>query len=481
MLLTMPVTNCASSTLAPYVGNLNTHQVLHLYRRMGFGASPEQVTAGLTKTASELVDQILDEAMALPLPPPPEWADWLVSDYDDFNEQRQEQFISWVFTWIKDMIDNGFREKMALFWHNHFVTRFEAYQCPSQLYQYHKLLQQHAFGNFKTFTHEMGRTPAMLVFLNGVQNTNIEPNENYARELYELFTLGRDNGYTQADIQETARALTGWVGYFSPCGPIGFVDVYHDEGEKTIFGRTGNWGYDELHDILFEERADTIAHFICGKLYQHFVHPEIDEVIVGELATTFKNADFEMAPVLRQLFKSEHFFDAYVVGSVMKSPLDCLIGFVRESGVPVNDEVIQGVGYLGFNLGHTLFSPVDVAGWQGNRTWIDSNTLTGRWQGLDFIIFYIYENQPEFFRQLAKDLTNNSNDPSLIAQVFADYFIPNGLYNPEMYDRTGTVLKWEVPQNYFDSGDWNLEWETVPVQIALMIRHLARLPEFQMQ
>ncbi len=477
----MPVTNCANGTLAPYVGNLTQDQVLHLYRRMGFGATPQQVEEGMTKSASDLVDQILDEALDLPLPTAPEWADWLISDYDDFNEQRQEQVISWILQWVRDMISNGFREKMALFWHSHFVTRFESYQCPSQLYQYHKLLQQYAFGNFKTFTHEMGRTPAMLVFLNGVQNTNIEPNENYARELFELFTLGQDNGYTQEDIQEAARALTGWVGYFSPCGPIGFVNVYHDDGEKTVFGKTGNWGYDELHDILFEDRAELIAKYICGKLYEHFVHPQMDDAIVAELATTFQESGFELAPVIRQLFKSEHFFDTYVSGTIVKSPLDCLISFVRESGVPVNEEVVEGIGYLGFNLGHTLFSPVDVAGWPGNRSWMDSNSLTGRWQGLDFIIFYIYENQPEFFRELAKSLTDSSNDPYFIAQVFADYFLSNGLYSPEMYDSAATVLKWEVPQNYFDSGDWNLEWDTVPIQIALLIRHFARLPEFQMQ
>ena len=477
----MPVTNCATGTLAPYTETLTRAQILHLYRRMGFGVKPDQLAAAQNRSASELVDHIMTEAMNMPLPAAPEWADWLLSDYEDFPQQRNEQFISWVLQWVRDMVSIGFREKMALFWHNHFVTRFEAYQCPSQLYSYHKLLQQHALGNFRAFTEEMGKAPAMLVFLNGVQNTNIEPNENYARELFELFTLGRDNGYTQEDIQEAARALTGWVGYFAPCGPIGYVDVYHDKQVKTIFGQTGNWGYDELHEILFEERGELIAQYICGKLYAHFVHPEIDQVIVSELAQAFMDNDFELVPVLTQLFKSEHFFDDYVVGAVVKSPLDYLISFANEVGLEANTEVLEGIGYLAYNLGHTLFNPVDVAGWPGNRTWINTDSLTGRWQGLDFVIFYIYETQPELYRQLAKRLANNSNDPDFVAQALADFFIPNGLYTPQLYERTTTVLKWEIPQNYFDRGDWNLEWETVPIQIALTLRHLGRLPEFQMQ
>jgi uncharacterized protein (DUF1800 family) len=180
-------------------------------------------------------------------------------------------------------------EKLALFWHNHFVTRNEDYGCPSYLYQYHKLLQQYALGNFKTFVKEIGKTPAMLVFLNGVQNTRFNPNENYARELYELFTLGRDNGYTQQDIVQTAKALTGWNSLENNqyCGRINFFPALHDPAQKTIFGKTNTYNYDTLHDLLFAERAVQISEYICGKLYRYFVSPQVDEVIVSELATIF--------------------------------------------------------------------------------------------------------------------------------------------------------------------------------------------------
>ncbi len=242
----MLLTNCATGTLAPYVPDAITpwdqRRVLHLYRRLGFGASPQVVEAALGQTPATLVDNLINQAINTPLPPQPVWADWDINDYTDFGQQTQQQLIEWVVSWIRSMLNNGVREKMTLFWSNHLVAKYEAYACPSQLYQYHTLLQQHAFGNFKTLVYEMGKTPAMLVFLNGVQNTSLEPNENYARELYELFTLGQGNGYTQTDIQETARALTGWNGYLTFCGGISYIPFLHDNGQKTIFGQTGNWG-----------------------------------------------------------------------------------------------------------------------------------------------------------------------------------------------------------------------------------------------
>lgn len=478
--------NCATGTLEPYVPSAdkpwNKARVQHLFRRMGHGIAPEDIEGALQQDPETLVDNLINEALNLPLPDEPEWANWSTADYDDFNTQRFEQVIGWLTEWLNGMLQFGFREKLALFWHNHFVTSFNSYQCPSYMYQYTTLLRQHALGNFKDFTVEMGKTPAMLLYLNGVQNTRFESNENYARELFELFTLGLDNGYTQTDIAEASRALTGWNGLNGPpyCTPINFVPFLFDNTDKTVFGQTGNWGYDELHDILFEQRPDEVAQHICTKIYRTFVHPEVDEGIVAGLAQTFKDHNFELAPVFRQLFKSEHFFDEYVIGTIIKSPVELFLNIIRESRVPIDGEVLQIVGYLANDLGQQILSPVDVKGWPGNRDWIDTNTMTERWLSLDFIVGrYYFDYKPELV-QLAKDLSGNSIDPYEVTASIIDHFISGGLSNPEAYDRATTVFKWEVPQNYFDAGEWNLDWDTADEQIAILLRHLFRLPEFQL-
>ena len=477
--------NCATGTIAPYVpGEVRpwtTRQVQHLFRRAGFGATPEAVRAALQSSPEQVVDELIDNALALPPTAEPAWANWTENDYTDFNEQANEQRIATMIQWIKDMARNGLREKVALFWHNHFVTKIETYLCPSYQYQYLTILQEHALGNFRTFVMEIGKTPAMLIFLNGVQNTNIQPNENYARELFELFTLGRDNGYNQKDIEETARALTGWVGFQVLCAPIGYVDVFHDKGEKEIFGQKGNWNFDDVHDLLFEYRADEIAAYICTKLYTHFVHPEAEETIIAEMASTFKANNFEIAPVLRQLFKSEHFYDEYVIGTQIKSPVDLFLSFIRDAQFPTSDEVMEGITYFSFLLGQQVFSPPDVAGWPGNRTWINNNTISTRWQALTFFIFSLFENQPQLLVDVAKELSEDAIDPAAVTQSIIDHFIPNGLYSPEAYEQATSVFKFEVPQNYFDEGLWSLDWEVAPAQVALLLRHLIQLPEFQLQ
>ncbi len=473
--------NCATGTLEPYTGTWSKRQVMHLHRRMGFGLKPDQIQEALGKPPSQVVDELIDEALAMPLAPEPEWGYWTIDDYDDIITQRFEQINDWIVRWLRDMYNNGLREKLALFWHNHFVTSLVSYQCPSHMYQYHKLLQQYALGNFKALTTEMGKTPAMLVYLNGVENNRFSPNENYARELYELFTLGADNGYTQEDIEETARALTGWNGYFTACGSIDFLPTLFDGGQKTIFGQTGNWGYEEVHDILFAERAQQVAEHICGKLYRFFVHPETDEAIVAGLAQTFVNNNFELAPVLRQLFKSAHFFDEYVIGTQVKSPVEFFLSYFNDAGIPFDsDPVIQVVGFYIFDSGQQLFSPPDVAGWPGNRNWIDSNAITSRWQYGELFNGYVLNTFPELLRNLAKVLSNDANDPYLVAQSVLDHFLPNGMQDLMAYEEATDIFKEPVPQNYYDTGAWNLNWDTAPLQVFNLLNYLIRVPEFQL-
>ncbi len=484
----MTTIDCVTGTLAPYVpdaGNLwDKRRAMHLFRRLGFGATPAELEAALSQNPSNLVDALIDAAIALPTSPEPEWAFWTINEYGGNVQTAIDQVFAWRRRWLQEMLTNGFREKLALFWHNHFVTRLDTYNCPSWMYQYHKLLQQYALGNFKDFVYEMGKTPAMLVFLNGVQNTRFSANENYARELYELFTLGRDNGYTQQDIVETARALTGWNGITQEtlCGPINFVPTLFDPGQKTIFGRTGAWGYDDVHNILFEERGNLVAEHICRKLYEAFVSPEIDENIVTQLAGIFISNDFEIEPVLRALFKSEHFFDDANIGILVKSPIESVVSFLKEGNFQIQgtNEELDGIIYLAAQLGQEMFNPVDVAGWQGNREWINSNTLTGRWQALRFVIFTLFQNYAEQLRNFAIELSDNSNDADFITELISNHLLPNGMQFPEDYERASISFKAEIPGHYFEDGGWNLAWETAPAQTALLLDYLARRPEFQL-
>ena len=413
----MITTNCATGSLATYVPTpdkpWDEKRVVHLFRRMGVGLSADQIAAALSKTPEQVVDEIIDNSLnASPLPAPI-WANWVASDYGD-DQDAIAQYVeahltAWGQTWMKDMLEHPFRGKMTLFWHNHFVVKFPSfYYCTSYQYQHYKVLEDHWAGNFKTFVEAVGKTPAMLFFLNGIQNTRIEPNENYARELYELFTLGRDNGYTQTDITETARALTGWNGISEYCGPVGFVSLFHDPGFKNIFGQNGQWGYDEVHNMLFDPaiRGQLVAKYIAEKLYKYFVNPVVNEAFVQELADFFieENFEFDLLRLYRKLFKSEHFFDEANIGVIIKSPVDCVLNMIKQSNLAQDEETILFATYFTYLLGQEIFDPVDVKGWPGNRSWVDSSTLPNRWQTLRLFLFRQYEADQEVFRKLAKDL-----------------------------------------------------------------------------
>lgn len=479
------VLNCATGTLGPYVPSAaapwNLERARHLYRRMGYGATPDQLEVALELSPAQLVDQLLDEAIAQPLPEPPEWANW---DHNTFVANGIEDtfpvYVEYMMSYMQRAMQHGVRERLSLFWHNHFVTQYETYGCPSLMYQYFRILEENAFGDFKTMVSDVGRTPAMLFFLNGFENTRFAPNENYARELFELFTLGEGNGYTQQDIVEASRALTGFNGWTTYCGPVQFVGWGYDDGQKTIFGRTGNFGYPALMTILFEERASQIAHFICGKLYRYYVNPQIDETIVAGLAQTFLDNDFQIAPVLRQLFHSAHFFDEYNFGVQVKSPLDLFYQLQREGGFGDFENRLLWMFWASSQLGMHLMEPPDVAGWVGDRTWIDSSRLTGRWEVLSAFLWSWYNTDEYGLVELARRLTDNSNSPEVIAHALANHFLAGGLVGENAYETATDVLKWDIPQNYYDTGAWNLNWESARYQLILLMNHLFRQPEFQL-
>lgn len=478
--------SCNTATLAAYVPSAakpwNLERSRHVMRRLSYGLDIFQETAALAQNPTTFVEAIIADSINYTNTPGPAWANAVRANYTDFNSERFPQIRAWTVQSYNDALNLKLRSKMTLFWHNHFVTRVEDYNAPSWQYQYYNILQTHALGNFKTLTREIGTCGAMLTFLNGLQNRRNNPNENYARELFELFTLGQNNNYTQTDITEAARALTGYNTRPDVGAPITFNPGTFDNNPKTIFGVTANYNHDTLIDHLFAVRALEISDFIVKKIYKAFVSPELPaQVIIDQLATTFRSANWEIAPVLRQLFKSEHFFDDAAIGCAIKDPMECLLTFIKEANFPITDAQLLIIHYFCSNLGQEYFNPIDVAGWQGDRAWINSSTITGRWQGLEYIMWTTWNLNESLFRNIALDSSNSTNDVAQIARDIVDRFVPKSLYTTTDYALATQVFKGDVPQNYFDTNQWNLQWNSVPYQVVLLLQHIFRMPEFQLK
>ncbi|RRQ49687.1 DUF1800 domain-containing protein [Maribacter algicola] len=492
--------NCNTSTLAPYTAPLDQTRALHLYRRLGFSASVDTVNQATGQNAGTLVDTLVDQAINMAPTAAPVWADWNNANYpadDDarrqlVNQQRSEFALGYA----NALLSNNLRDRLSFFWSNHFVTELDVYECNSFLYHYINCLQRNAIGNFRTFVSEIGLTSAMLYYLDGVYNNGNNPNENYARELYELFTLGEGNGYTEQDIIETARALSGYVERGEEgCTQVTFRADRHDTGTKTILGQTGAWGYDDVITILFQQRPNEIAEFICRKLYEFFVHPDSQDdannaqTIIDGMASTFISNNFELAPVLRQLFKSEHFFDDEAIGVIIKSPFDFYLNTLKETSFAYDDTVLGSMLNYSGMLGQELFDPFDVAGWQRDRTWINTNFIIGRWLTIESILESFYQQNNEQFRSLGLSITGTtgltSTNPDVVARLIIDFILPKGLLDEGEYAKAFAIFRSDVEDVYYEGGNqesWTLAtWPQAPYQVYLLMQYLARQPEYQLK
>jgi len=487
---TITFTSCNIATLAPYIPNgtnpWDTIKINHAYRRLGFGASQSKVDDALNLSPNDFIDSLVDTAFNLPTTTTPFWANYNINDFTDFETENEQYINDWLIQTGNDFLSEDLRGRMVAFWLNHFVTGLETYYYSPYLFQYYNTIQTYALGNLKEFVRAIGLNPAMLIYLNGFENTNTEPNENYARELFELFTLGEGNGYHQEDIVDTAKALTGYNHWDEVGGNIYFDSSTFWDGDKTIFGQTGNWNYDDVINILFQEKGDLIAFYICEKLYKFFVSPEVDvdikATIIQPLAQTLIDNNYELLPMLKQLFKSEHFFNERALGVIIKSPFDIIFQYINETEFLHNDELMGYFLYFAGQFGQYIYNPPDVSGWQRDEDWIDTSTLTGRWDFFKIYLGYLYDlGVQDSFVVFTKELTNDSNDPNYITQVLIDHFTSKELFTTSDYNIATDIFKWEVPQNYYDDGIWNLDWPDAPYQVYLLLVHIATIPEFQLK
>ncbi len=490
--------SCNTSPLTVFVPSIDNPwdaiKVRHLHNRLGFGIESSLIANALSKSPSVYIDEIIDAAFNLAPTVAPGWVPLDPDDYAangyTYGEDENDAFVDDTqYTFIKELLDNGIRGRLTLFWHNILVTRAVEYEFAGYAFRYFQALQRNCLGNFKTFISEIGVDEAMLKFLNGFENTAGSPNENYARELYELFTLGEGNGYTEDDIVETSRALTGYNEYVNGDNSrIQFNEANFDTADKTIFGQTGNWGYDDVINILFDQKTELVARFICEKIYVNFVSPEVDDqiklTIINPLAVIFIANNFEIAPVLKTLFKSEHFFDENARSVIIKSPLDLIIQFITTTGFDfgdyeMNKESIKNVSRL---FDQDILNPPTVAGWDGDRNWINSGTITFRAAYLcKDVLYWAWEQNEEQFRQFAINISGNSNDPDVVAKDIFEALMAEVPYTLDDFETGIDIFKSRVPSNYFEDNLWTLNFEVVPLQVRDLIEYIVSLPDYQLK
>lgn len=419
------------SGLAPYGGPWTRNEVQHLLKRTMFGSKKADVDYFLSKSAAEAIDELLNPTSPLPPPPVndynsasftdpavPAGQTWVNTPSNDgsINSSRRASFKKW---WTGVMInqDRSIREKMTLFWANHFGTESNDIGNAHYVYTHHALLRQRALGNFKELVKEITVDPGMLRYLNGYLNTASAPDENYARELQELFTLGKGPAvqYTEEDVKKAAKVLTGWringttySTYFDPTkhetGNKQFSAFYGNTLIKGYTGVNGATETDALISMIFEK--EEVAKYICRRLYRWFVYYTIDAAtetnVIEPLAAIFRNQQYEVKPVLSALLKSEHFFDVMNQGCQIKSPVDHVVSCLREFNVQFPDRTTEYSDAYGMwnyirnwltSMSQDVADPPSVSGWpayyqepQFYELWINADTLPKRNRFTDTMI-----------------------------------------------------------------------------------------------
>lgn len=463
---------------------LSKDDIAHLLRRTTFGARIEDIQQayelGLNSTLN-----LLFTKNEKPIPEfnwiyhyhHPDFSQLSSAQKDSIRDQYELNFIDLKFWWLDLMKNSGINitEMMVLFWHDHFATSSETVKFTPSMYVQNQLLRQFATGNFKNLVKTMNYDPAMLEWLDNNQNYFINDgtftfNENYARELLELFTMGEGN-YSQFDIEEATRSLTG----ISSDGLMHsiFSPIRHDFGNKTILDVTDDIGVDNLIDLIFERQEPAL--FLSRKLYQWFVYKIPDEIIVEQMANIMVIHNYEIEPVLRALFASEHFYDINFRGSKYKSPVWFTLNTKHKLYIDIsnNMDYILWYNYL---LGQSLFYPPDVSGWDGYRSWINTYTLPYRKAYSNQIVDGYNNIIPEWSYVINfVEKFSDPHNPVLLLNEMLEYFLA---IQPSQ--QTKDLLLEELLDGS-EVYDWYLYDPGSESRIKTVIKHIMRLEEFQVR
>ncbi len=520
-----------------YKGEWTTTQISHLLKRTMFGANPDDVAYFQKKTVSQTIDELLQSQVA-PVPPlnfydTADYKDpqgikfgetWVNAIYGDgtVNSRRRASYKYW---WLIQMATQkrSINEKMILFWHNHFATEINDIDDARYVYNHHVVLRKYALGNFKDFIKQITLDPAMLRYLNGRLNTKNAPDENYGRELQELFTMGKGPGskYTEDDVKAAAKVLTGY-NINGATNAYTFNSGNHDTTDKKfsafynntiIKGQTGANGEKELDDLItMLFGVEELSKHICRRVYQFFVYYDItaavEKDVIEPLAKIFRDNKFEIKPVLSALFKSQHFFDPNVYGATIKSPLDLVIGTLREFSVafPSQTDFLQEYYNLfgemtrqGQIMQQDIGDPPNVAGWAAYyqapifyEIWVNSDTYPKRNQYTDTFISNGFTKNSKKIQldvvAFAKKMANPNDPNKLIAQSL-DILYKIPVTNELILQVKKDILLSGQSTDYYWTELWDLmiakpndanTLNMVTTRLRNLYKYLLALPEYQL-
>ena len=363
----------------------------HLLNRTGFDAQLREIDEYAKLTRREAVERVLVGVRTEARTPRPAWA----NEWTDPRRIRQmgederrafirvqiERALELKAWWLTEMLGTAspFTERMTLFWHNHFTSSVQKVRSPPLMLRQNALLRKHALGNFGELLHAVSRDPAMLVYLDSATNRRGQPNENFARELMELFTLG-EGRYGERDIKEAARAFTGWS-IDLDTGEFLFRPRQHDDGAKTVLGRSLESGTEVL-DLLLAQPAT--AEYIAARLWREFVSPQPQPEELKRVAAALRDSRYDLRATMRALLLTPAFWAPENRAALIKSPTELVVGSMRQFGIAVSDPL--PFAFLVAHLGQNLFAPPNVKGWPGGEAWINSTTLLARKQFLERLL-----------------------------------------------------------------------------------------------
>jgi uncharacterized protein (DUF1800 family) len=523
--------------LTEYTGVWGRAEVIHLLRRTTFGVRQADITTLQAMSMSNAVDYLFSNVpAAAPAPPLNNYntttytdptgvaagATWVAAAYGDgtVNSKRRTSLKAW---WMGLILDQNLSilEKMVFFWHNHFATELSTIGDARYGYIHHAMLRENALGNFKTLVKKVTVDMAMLRYLNGYVNTKTAPDENYARELQELFTVGKYNfpNYSEDDVKAAARVLTGWrinattlTSYFDPnrhsTGNKVFSAFYNNTVINYQSGAAGEQETEQLIDMIFAQTET--ANYICQKLYRYFVYYDIDSTtqthVIDPLAALLITSNFDIVPVVKKLLKSDHFYDVLSRGCYIRTPLDYIIGTFRTTGIrlPATFTVEQQYKVWAYlvtyaaNNGLDLGEPPNVSGFPAwyqtpeyYELWINSNTYPKRLMFTDMMLgsgFTAGTGSTIRIDVLAFTKTYaQAGDPDLLVAYFCSLFIGLDI-SAAQKDSYKSILLSGQTSNYY----WTNAWDTyilspttananiVKPRLTSLLTELTRLPEHQL-